>query len=60
MAWQVCASYIYGAGDWSKHRWVFKGSVGSSSRDMPLSELLAVLDGAEKEQKGLGAAIDLR
>ena len=35
-----CASCIYGVGDWSKHRWVFKGSVGSRSRDMPLSELL--------------------
>ena len=56
----VCASYIYGAGDWSKHRWVFKNSVGSSSRDMPLSELMAVLDGAEKEQKEFSAVIDLR
>ena len=56
----VCASYIYGAGDWSKHRWVFKDSVGSRSRDMPLSELLGVLDGAEKEQREFSAVIDLR
>ena len=56
----VCASYIYGAGDWSKHRWVFKGSVGGRSRDMPLSELLGVLDGAEKEQREFSAFIDLR
>ena len=47
----VCASYIYGAGDWSKHRWDFKDSVGSRSRDMPLSELLGVLDGAEKGKR---------
>ena len=56
----VCASYIYGAGGWSKHRWVFKGSVRSRSRDMPLSELLGVLDGAEKEQREFSAAVDLR
>ena len=49
----VCVSYIYGAGDWSKHRWVFRGSVGSRSRDMPLGELLGVLDAAEKEQRGV-------
>ena len=46
---------------WSKHRWVFKGSVGSRSRDMPLSELLGVLDSAEKKKKReFGAVIDLR
>ena len=39
---------------------VFKGSVGCSSRDMPLSELMAVLDGAKKEQKEFSAVIDLR
>ena len=56
----VCASYIYGTGDWSKHRWVFKDSVGSRSRDMPLSELLGVLDSAEKQKREFGAVIDLR
>ena len=56
----VCASYHYGAGDWSKHRWFFKDSVGRRSRDMPLSELLGVIDGAEKEQREFGAVIDLR
>ena len=30
------------------------------SRDMPLSELLGVLDGAEKEQRQFSAVIDLR
>ena len=40
--------------------WVFKGSVGSRSRDMPLSELLGVLDSAEKEQREFCAVIDLR
>ena len=43
-----------------EHRWVFKDSVGSRSRDMPLSELLGVLDGAEKEQREFSAVIDLR
>ena len=56
----VCASYIYGAGDWSVHRWVFKDSMGSISRDMPLSELLEVLDGAEKGKREFSAVIDLR
>ena len=56
----VCASYIYGVSDWSKHRWVFKDSVGSRSRGMPLSELLGVLDSAEKEKRGFSAAVDLR
>ena len=56
----VCASYIYGVGDWSKHRWVFKDSVGSRSRDMPLSELLGVLDSAEKKKRELSAVVDLR
>ena len=56
----VCTSYIYGAGDCSKHRWVFMDSAGGSSRDMPLSELMAVLDGAEMEQKEFSAVIDLR
>jgi len=56
----VCASYIYGVGDWSKHRWVFKDSVGSRSRDMPLSELLGVLDSAEKEKREFSAVVDLR
>jgi hypothetical protein len=37
-----------------------KGSMGSRSRDMPLSELLGVLDGAEKEQREFSAVIDLR
>ena len=57
---RVCASYIYGAGDRSKNRWVFKNSVGSRSRDMPLSELLGVLDSAEKEKREFGAVTDLR
>ena len=52
-----CASCIYGVGDWSKHRWVFKGSVGSRSRDMPLSELLGVLDSAEKEKREFSASL---
>ena len=56
----VCAPYIYGAGGWSKHRWVFKGSVGSISRDMPLSELLGVLGSAGKENREFGAVVDLR
>jgi hypothetical protein len=56
----VCASYIYGVGDWSKHRWVFKDSVGRRSRDMPLSELLGVLDSAEKEKREFSAVVDLR
>ena len=34
--------------------------MGSRSRDMPLSELLGVLDGAEKEQREFSTAIDLR
>ena len=55
----VAASYIYGVGDWSKHRWVFKDSVGSRSRDMPLSELLGVLDSAEKEKREFSAVVDL-
>ena len=52
--------HIYGVGDWRKHRWVFKGSVGSRSRDMPLSELLGALDSSEKEKRGFNAAVDLR
>ena len=56
----VCASYIYGVGDWSTHRWVFKDSVGSISRDMPLSELLGILDSAEKGKMEFGAVVNLR
>ena len=47
-------------GDWSKHRWVFRDSVGGRSRDMPLRELLGVLDSAEKEKREFSAAVDLR
>ena len=41
------------------YRWVFKDSVGSRSRDMPLSELLGVLGSAEKEKREFNAAVDL-
>ena len=56
----VCASYIYGVGDWSTHRWVFKDNVGSISREMPLSELLGILDSAEKGKMEFSAVVDLR
>ena len=52
--------HIYGVGDWRKHRWVFKGSVGSRSRDMPLSELLGVFESDEKEKREFSAVVDLR
>ena len=56
----VGASYIFGTGDWSTHRWVFKDSVAKQPRDMPLSEVLAVLDDAEKEKRESSVVIDLR
>jgi hypothetical protein len=47
-------------GDWSTHRWVFKGSAGSISRDIPPSELLGILDSAKMGKVEFSAVVDLR
>jgi hypothetical protein len=56
----VGASYIFGTGDWSTHRWVFKDSAAKQPQDMPLSEVLAVLDDAENEKREFSVFTDLR
>ena len=56
----VGASYIYGAGDWSTHRWIFKDSVVKQPQGMHLSEVLGALDDAEKGKREFGVIIDLR
>jgi hypothetical protein len=54
------ASYIYGAGDCSTHRWIFKDSVVKQPQGMHLSEVLGALDDAEKGKREFGVIIDLR
>ena len=56
----VGASYIYGAGDWSTHRWIFKDSVVKQPQGILLSEVLGALDDAEKGKRGFCVIINLR
>ena len=53
-------SYIYGAGDCSTHRWIFKDSAVKQPQGMHLSEVLGALDDAEKGKREFGVIIDLR
>ena len=45
------ASYIYGAGNCSTHRWICKDSVVKQPQGMHLSEVLGALDDAEKGKR---------
>ena len=54
------ASYIYGAGDWSTHRWIFKDRVLKQPQSILLSGVLRALGDAEKYKREFGVITDLR